>query len=155
MKDSIRIAIAVSEFNSEITLKMLDAAKAHAHTLGIKISYVCFVPGVFDMPLIIDELLQKKNVDAVVTLGSVIKGETSHDQVVAMNASRLIGDLSLKFHKSVTLGITGPNITFTQAKKRIVVVAKRAVDAAVLMTLRLRKLREMNNDTETMERLID
>ena len=150
MKENIRIAIAVSEFNGDITLKMLDAAKAHAQTLGIKINYVCFVPGVFDMPLMIDELLQKKNVDAVVTIGSVIKGETCHDQVVAMNASRLIGDLSLKYHKPVTLGITGPNITFTQANKRIVVVAKRALDAAVLMTLRLRRIREVNSDAETV-----
>lgn len=148
MKENIRIAIAVSEFNGDITLKMLDAAKAHAQNLNIKIIYVCFVPGVFDMPLIIDELLQKQEVDAVVTLGSVIKGETCHDQVVAMNASRLIADLSLKYHKPVTLGITGPNITLTQANKRIVVVAKRAVDAAVIMTLRLRKLREKNIQTK-------
>lgn len=148
MKENIRIAIAVSEFNGDITLKMLDAVKAHAQNLNIKINYVCFVPGVFDMPLIIDELLQKQEVDAVVTLGSVIKGETCHDQVVAMNASRLIADLSLKYHKPVTLGITGPNITLTQANKRIVVVAKRAVDAAVIMTLRLRKLREKNIQTK-------
>lgn len=148
MKEKIRIAIAVSEFNGDITLKMLDAAKAHAQNLNIKIIYVCFVPGVFDMPLIIDELLQKQEVDAVVTLGSVIKGETCHDQVVAMNASRLIADLSLKYHKPVTLGITGPNITLTQANKRIVVVAKRAVDAAVIMVLRLRKLREKNIQTK-------
>lgn len=148
MKENIRIAIAVSEFNGDITLKMLGAAKAHAQNLKIKINYVCFVPGVFDMPLIIDELLQKQEVDAVVTLGSVIKGETCHDQVVAMNASRLIADLSLKYHKPVTLGITGPNITLTQANKRIVVVAKRAVDAAVIMILRLRKLREKNIQTK-------
>jgi 6,7-dimethyl-8-ribityllumazine synthase len=148
MKENIRIAITVSEFNGDITLKMLDAAKAHAQNLNIKINYVCFAPGVFDMPLIIDELLQKQEVDAVVTLGSVIKGETCHDQVVAMNASRLIADLSLKYHKPVTLGITGPNITLTQANKRIVVVAKRAVDAAVIMTLRLRKLRQKNIQTK-------
>ena len=45
----------------------------------------CFIPGVFDMPIIVEEMLKKKNVDAIVTLGAVIKGETGHDKVIANN----------------------------------------------------------------------
>ena len=64
-----RLAIVVSEFNSEITFKMLERARNHADEVGAKVSYVLYVPGTFDMPLAVERLLKKKNVDAVVTLG--------------------------------------------------------------------------------------
>jgi 6,7-dimethyl-8-ribityllumazine synthase len=136
----IQIAIVVSEFNSEITYNMLDKARDHASKIGAKVSYVLYVPGSFDIPLAVDRLLKKRNVDAVVTLGSVIKGDTRHDDIVAENAARLIADLSLKYTKPVTLGITGPGMTIEQARERSALMPTRAVNAAVNMVLRLRKL---------------
>ncbi|MGH9992992.1 MAG: 6,7-dimethyl-8-ribityllumazine synthase [Nitrososphaera sp.] len=138
----IRLAIVVSEFNSEITLKMLERAKSQAEKLGAKAGYVLYVPGTFDMPLAVERLLKKKNVDAVVTLGAVIKGDTRHDDIVAENAARLIADLSLKHGKPVALGITGPGMTIDQARERAQLVPVRAVNAAVSMVLRLRKLQK-------------
>src|SRR5206468_8118964 len=135
-----RLAIVVSEFNSEITFKMLERARNHADEVGAKVSYVLYVPGTFDMPLAVERLLKKKNVDAVVTLGAVIKGETRHDDIVAENAARLIADLSLKHGKPVALGITGPNITIEQARNRVRLVPLRAVNAAVNMAIRIKKL---------------
>jgi 6,7-dimethyl-8-ribityllumazine synthase len=136
----IRLAIVVSEFNSGITFRMLDRAKTHAEKVGAKVTYVLYVPGAFDMPLAVEQLLKKKNVDAAVTLGAVIKGDTRHDDIVAENAARLIADLSLKYEKPVALGITGPGMTIDQAKERAELVPVRAVNAAVNMVARLRKL---------------
>ena len=136
----IQIAIVVSEFNSEITYNMLDKARDHASKIGAKVSYVLYVPGSFDIPLAVDRLLKKRNVDAVVTLGAVIKGDTRHDDIVAENAARLIADLSLKYSKPVTLGVTGPGMTIEQARERSALMPARAVNAAVNMVLRLRKL---------------
>ena len=136
----IQIAIVVSEFNNEITYNMLDKARDHASKIGAKVSYVLYVPGSFDIPLAVDRLLKKRNVDAVVTLGAVIKGDTRHDDIVAENAARLIADLSLKYSKPVTLGVTGPGMTIEQARERSVLMPARAVNAAVNMVLRLRKL---------------
>src|ERR671917_2061906 len=79
----ICLAIVVSEFNSEITFKMLEGALEHAATVSSKVSYILYVPGTFDMPLAVERLLRKKNVDAIVTLGAVIKGDTRHDDIVA------------------------------------------------------------------------
>ncbi|HEU4605232.1 MAG TPA: 6,7-dimethyl-8-ribityllumazine synthase [Nitrososphaera sp.] len=138
----IRLAIVVSEFNGEITLKMLERARSHADRVGAKAGYVLYVPGTFDMPLAVERLLKKKNVDAVVTLGAVIKGDTRHDDIVAENAARLIADLSLKHGKPVALGITGPGMTIDQARERAQLVPVRAVNAAVNMVLRLRKLQK-------------
>ncbi len=138
----ISLAIVVSEFNNEITFKMLEQARSHADKVGARASYVMYVPGTFDMPLAVEQLLKKKNVDAVVTIGAVIKGATRHDDIVAENAARLISDLSLKHGKPVALGISGPGMTINQARKRTRLVPVRAVSAAVNMVLRLRKLQK-------------
>ena len=50
---------------------MHQVAIEKANNLKLNIKYTCKVPGIFDMPLIIDKLLQKKDVDGVVTLGAV------------------------------------------------------------------------------------
>ena len=121
---------------------MLDNAKKQAKKMDAIISYVCYVPGSYDMPIMVQELLKKKDVDAAVTLGAVIKGETTHDEIVAENAARLIADLSVKHGKPVALGITGPNMTFKEAKDRSEIVPIRAVISAVKLVNRIKKVRE-------------
>ena len=140
--EKVRIGVVVSEFNREITLAMLDNAKKQAKKMDAIISYVCYVPGSYDMPIMVQELLKKKDVDAAVTLGAVIKGETTHDEIVAENAARLIADLSVKHSKPVALGITGPNMTFEEAKDRSEIVPIRAVISAVNLANRIKKIRE-------------
>ena len=137
---AVRLAIVVSDFNEKITSKMLETAMEHAIKLKAKVSFVMHVPGAFDMPIAVEALLKKKQIDAVVTLGAVIKGDTKHDEIVAENAARLIADLSLKYGKPVSLGITGPGMTAAQARDRAVAVPVRAIRAAVSMALRLGKL---------------
>lgn len=151
----IKIAIVVSEFNRSITFQMFDTAKSQAQKVNADIKYVCYVPGSFDMPLILEELLKKRDVDAVVTLGAVIKGETRHDEIVAENAARLIADLSLKHGKPVALGITGPNITIEQARNRVRVVPIRAVNAAVNMAIRIKRLKKENQGSREKVTIID
>ena len=136
----MNIAIVVSEFNNEITSKMLEVALEKAKNLKLNIKYTCKVPGVFDMPIVIDSLLKKKEIDAVVTLGAVIKGQTKHDELITNTAVRVITDLSLKYQKPVTLGITGPGMSERQAQARIRPVAERAVEAAEKIVDQLRKI---------------
>ncbi len=130
--DKIRLGIVVSEFNYDITMMMLERAKAHAEFLGADVTEVLKVPGVFDMPLGVKKLVEKEEIDAVVTLGAVIEGETDHDEIVIQQASRKITDLALDYNKPVSLGITGPGMTRLQAEGRIE-RAKAAVEAAVKM----------------------
>ena len=137
----MNIAIVTAEFNQEITSKMLEAALEKAKSLKLNIKYVCKVPGVFDMPIVIDSLLQKKDVDAVVTIGAVIKGQTKHDELIANVAAKALTELAIKYQKPVTLGITGPGMTDRQAQARIKLVAERAVEAAEKIAEQLRKIR--------------
>ena len=136
----MNIAIVVTEFNSEVTSKMLDVALEKAKKLNINVRYTCKVPGVFDMPIVIDSLLKKKEIDAVVTLGAVIKGQTKHDELITNTTVRVITDLSIKYQKPVTLGITGPGMSERQAHARIRPVAERAVEAVEKIVDQLRKI---------------
>jgi 6,7-dimethyl-8-ribityllumazine synthase len=88
------------------------------------------------MPLAIKKLLKNDQIDAVVTLGAVIEGSTSHDEIVVQHASRKIADLALEYDKPVSLGISGPGMTRLEAHQRVD-YAKRAVEAAVKMYERL------------------
>ncbi len=136
----MNIAIVVSEFNDEVTSKMLEVALEKARSLKMNINHTCKVPGVFDMPVVIDALLKKKEVDAVITLGAVIKGQTKHDELIASVTAKTLTELSLKYQKPVSLGITGPGMSDRQAHQRIRPVAERAVEAAQKLHDELRKI---------------
>ncbi len=133
----MKIGIVVSEFNYDITMMMLERAKEHAEFLGAEVKDVVKVPGVFDMPLAVRKLLEKEDINGVVTLGAVIEGETEHDDIVIGHASRKIADLAVEFGKPVGLGITGPGMSRLQAEERIE-RAKQAVESVVKMHKRLR-----------------
>ncbi len=138
----MNIAIVAAEFNSEITSKMLELAVEKANILKINVKHICKVPGVFDMPILIDALLQKKDIDAVVTIGAVIKGQTKHDELISNVTAKILADLSIKYQKPVTLGITGPGMSDRQAHQRIRPVSERAVEAAKKLFEELEKIRK-------------
>ena len=120
-----KLGFVISEFNSDITRMMETVAKEHAEFLGAKLVEKIRVPGAFDVPLAVKKLLKEDNVDGVVTLGTVIEGDTDHDSVVAQHASRKIMDLAIEFNKPVSLGISGPKISRAESMERIEEYAKR------------------------------
>jgi 6,7-dimethyl-8-ribityllumazine synthase len=134
-----KLGMVAAEFNYDVTMMMVERAKAEAEFLDVEITKTVMVPGVFEIPLAVQTLLEKTDVDAVITIGAVIKGETDHDQIVISQASRQIADLSLKYNKPVAFGITGPNMTQLQAVDRIE-KGRDVVDAAVKMLKRLEKI---------------
>ena len=133
------IGAVVAEFNYDLTQMMLGLAREEAESRDCEVTRVVTVPGVFDMPLAIKKLIQKDDIDAIITLGAVIEGATDHDQIVAQHASRKIADLSLEYDKPVALGISGPGMTRLDAHKRVT-YGKRAVEAAIKMCDRMKEL---------------
>ena len=131
-----RLGFIVSEFNRDITYQMELLGREHAQFLGAEVAGIVYVPGVYDMPLAAKKLLRREDIDAVVTIGCVIQGETAHDEVVVSQAARKLMDLSLEFEKPVTLSIIGPKMSRPDAHKRVD-YAKRAVEAAVKLLQRL------------------
>jgi 6,7-dimethyl-8-ribityllumazine synthase len=99
------------------------------------------------MPLIVQALLKKDDVDAVVTLGAIVRGDTKHDEVIAHAIAGKLIELSLHYRKPVTLGIAGPGMTRQQAKARVTEYADRSVNAAIKMALIHKKV---NRKTEKL-----
>ncbi|MEM1661738.1 MAG: 6,7-dimethyl-8-ribityllumazine synthase [Desulfurococcaceae archaeon] len=137
----VRIGIVLSEFNYDISYLMLQKALEHAKFLGLQVSIVIKVPGVLETPLATRELLLKSDVDGVVVLGAVLKGETKHDEVVAHQAIRKLVDLSVEFGKPVGVGVIGPGATRSQALERIEEYSRRAVEAVAKMIKRIGECR--------------
>jgi len=146
-EEKINLGIVVAEFNYDITYAMLELAKEHAIFLGARIEKIVKVPGVFDIPLALKKLLEISEIDAVITLGAVVEGQTEHDEIIAQHASRKIVDLSIEYGKPVGLGISGPGMSRLEAHERVE-YAKRAVEAAVKMVKRIRGLSVSNSYTE-------
>ena len=128
-----KLGMVVSKFNYEITGEMSRRAQERAKEIGAHIMKIIEVPGSFEIPLAAKQLLEDKNIQGVITIGTIIKGGTDHDTVVAHSVARKLLDLSVEYDKPVSLGISGPNITWQQSEKRIEEYAIRAVDSVVNM----------------------
>ena len=135
----ITVGLVVSEFNYDVSMMMLERAREEIAFLGARAGPVVKTPGVYDMPRAVSALFARSGVDAGVTLGAVIEGETDHDQVILGQAARKLADLAVEYGKPVGLGVSGPGETRLQAQDRIENAAN-AVRAVVKMVRRLREI---------------
>ncbi len=101
------IAIVVSRFNTPITSRLLAGAKARLLQKGVdeKAITIIEVPGAVEIPLIAQKLAKKGGVDAIIALGAVIRGETSHYDYVCEQVSQGCQTVSLKYDIPVIFGI--------------------------------------------------
>ena len=113
------IGIVVAKFNSGITMKMKDEAVRAAEDNDANVEGVRKVPGAYDSPLAAREMASREDVDCVVVLGAIIKGDTDHDRVIASSTARSLQQVSLDTSTPVALGITGPGMTADEARDRI------------------------------------
>lgn len=127
----MKIAIIVSDFNSQITSKMLDAAIKEARKQDLQIKHLVRVPGVLEIPFALKKILKKKDIGAVATIGAVLQGKTEHDRLVAYTAAEKITALSLEYEKPVSVGITGPRMTRKQAMQRAYIFGKRSIETLI------------------------
>ena len=116
----LRIAIVCARFNGAITSRLLTGALDALDAAGVGRSdvSVAWVPGAFEVPLLADALVRPASgVDAVITLGAVIRGETGHYEVVAGECARGIQDVQLSTRVPVIFGVLTTN-TVDQALER-------------------------------------
>ena len=125
----MNIGIVVADFHGKIAEEMLAHAKSAAEKNKFKVMSVVHVTGVFDVPLPLKRLLARNDIDGAIVLGAVVRGGTSHDEVVAYTCAEKVGELSLLYDKPVGYGISGPRMTKKQAKARAKGFAVRAVEA--------------------------
>ncbi len=126
----LKLAIVAAEFNYDLTHAMINLAKEHAKFLGAEVTETILVPGCFEIPFACNNMLKRKDIDALIALGSVIEGATNHDELVAQHAARKIMDIALEHNKPIGFGITGPGMSRLEGHQRIK-NAKSAVESAV------------------------
>ena len=114
-----KIAVVVSKFNEFITERLLDGCLDEFSRRGINKNNVpvYWVPGSFDIPVVAENLGRKKDIEAVICLGAVIRGETIHFDLVAQEAARGIMQVSLSTGKPIIFGVITTETT-AQAYKR-------------------------------------
>jgi len=85
LRPVVRVAVVVSRYNESITRRMLAGAVATFVAAGLPADRidVAWVPGAFELPFIADQLAASGRYSAVLCLGAIIRGETTHDQHIA------------------------------------------------------------------------
>jgi 6,7-dimethyl-8-ribityllumazine synthase len=85
LPEATRVAVVVSRYNETITRRLLDGAVATLVSAGLEPGRidVAWVPGAFELPFIADTLAATGRYAAVICLGAIIRGETTHDQHIA------------------------------------------------------------------------
>jgi len=103
----LRIGIVVGRFNEFITSKLLDGAidTLKRHGVSEEQMDVAWVPGAFEIPLIADKMANQDKYDAVITLGTVIRGSTPHFDYVCNEAAKGVAQASVKSGKPVVFGV--------------------------------------------------
>lgn len=108
-----KYAIICSRFNEFIVSKLLDGALDALTRHGAKEEEISilWVPGAFEIPMIAQKLAEKDDIDGVICLGAVIRGATSHYELVSNEVAKGIAQVGLKTGKPVSFGvITTENI---------------------------------------------
>ncbi|NUB91378.1 MULTISPECIES: 6,7-dimethyl-8-ribityllumazine synthase [Haloterrigena] len=124
------LGLVVAEFNRPITEQMEQEALEAAQAAGAEVYETVRVPGAYDAPLAADRLARRDAVDAVAVIGTVITGDTDHDQVITDATAQRLSDVSLERDTPVTLGVTGPGMSAAEARERVENAGK-AVDGAL------------------------
>ncbi|MEC2342711.1 6,7-dimethyl-8-ribityllumazine synthase [Paenibacillus barengoltzii] len=107
VSDGLKYAIVVSRFNEFITSKLLSGALDALKRHGAKEEeiYVAWVPGAFEIPFAAQKLAESGKYDAVITLGTVIRGSTTHYDYVCNEVSKGVAAVGLKTGVPTIFGV--------------------------------------------------
>jgi len=107
VSEGLKYGVVVGRFNEFITSKLLtgalDAFKRHG--VGDEEVDVAWVPGVFEIPLIAQKMAESGKYDAVVTLGTVIRGSTTHYDYVCNEVAKGVAAINLKTGVPTIFGV--------------------------------------------------
>lgn len=142
----IRIGIVIARFNELITKSLLEGALEGLERFGVPQSniIIAWVPGSFEIPLIAKQLAQSGQVDAIICLGTIIRGATAHFDYVANQTASGITQVGLQTNLPVIFGVLTTE-TIEQAIERAGTKAGNkgfeAVQTAIEMVDVLQQLR--------------
>lgn len=148
----LRFAIIVARFNDLISLKLLaaceDALKRHGIAVGTDSHQVdyAWVPGAFEIPMVARQLVLTGRYDAVICLGAVVRGQTSHYDHVASEVAKGVQALAFQSGVPVVFGVLTTD-TMQQALERAGIKSNLGWEygmTAIEMANLTRKLHSLN-----------
>lgn len=103
----VRVAIVAARFNENISKALAEGALDGLKRMGVAESdiSIAWVPGAFEIPATAMRLARSKEVDAIVCVGAVIRGETAHFDYVCSHAANGIGRVSVETGIPVAFGV--------------------------------------------------
>jgi 6,7-dimethyl-8-ribityllumazine synthase len=103
----LKVAVIVGRFNEFITSKLLGGAQDALYRHGVEESDVdvIWVPGAFEIPLVAKKLADSKKYDAIITLGTVIRGSTTHYDYVCNEVAKGVAAITLQTGIPVIFGV--------------------------------------------------
>lgn len=106
-QEGMRVGIVASRFNDFVVSKLLDGAldSLHRHDVADEDVTVAWVPGAFEIPLTAQAMAESGRYDAVIALGAVIRGATSHYELVCNEVAKGVAQTSLKTGVPVLFGV--------------------------------------------------
>lgn len=115
----LKVGIVVSRYNDFITRRLLDGAMDALlrHGANEEDVLVAFAPGAFELPVVAKKMAESGKYDAVIALGAVIRGGTTHHQYVASEAAKGLAQVALKTGVPVIFGVVTSE-TLEQALER-------------------------------------
>lgn len=118
-KGSMKIAIVASRFNEFIVSKLIEGARDGLirHDIDEDDITLAWVPGAFEIPVIAKKLAESKKYDAIICVGAVIRGSTSHYDYVCAEVSKGVAQVSMSAGIPVMFGILTTD-TIEQAIER-------------------------------------
>jgi 6,7-dimethyl-8-ribityllumazine synthase len=127
------IAIVLGSFHKDLVQRMLNQARESAKEHDLTITDEVWVPGSVEKPLAIKKLLMRNDIDGVVALGIIERGQTKHGFTMGQSLMHFVMELQLEFMKPIGLGVLGPEILPDQIEPRVLPYAKKAVEAISAM----------------------
>ena len=105
--EGMRVGIVASRFNSFIVQKLLDGAVDGLVRHGVDEANIdaAWVPGAFEIPVVAQQMAESDKYDAVICVGAVIRGATTHYDLVVNETTKGIAQASLKSGKPVMFGV--------------------------------------------------
>lgn len=143
----MKVGVVVSEWNSDITENLLRGALETLTESGLTLDniHIIHVPGSFELAQGALMLLDNKSVEAVICLGSIIKGETPHFGFISVACAQGIQSLALKSGKPIIFGVLTDN-TLEQAQARSGgAMGNKGVEAAITAIRMIALKRDLQN----------
>ncbi|XBC39123.1 MAG: 6,7-dimethyl-8-ribityllumazine synthase [Buchnera aphidicola (Nurudea shiraii)] len=103
-----KIAIIISRFNYFINKNLLNGALDILQRIGQvqdENIMIIYVPGAFEIPIISEIIAQKDQYDGIITLGTIIKGQTLHFSLLSHDISSKISNISIQYKVPISFGI--------------------------------------------------